>query len=119
MGKGHRTILWILVIITLIFSMFYVSGRTVKLAHLSTAAKCHWAVRYPAHHDNITNVMYIDTDEAEWARVMLPSELMERLDYGMLTDSRILHQSWGTDNLPGRFAKWSEQWRRLHGSNWT
>jgi hypothetical protein len=100
------------------FSMFYVSGGTVKLVHLGTAAKCHWAVRYPAHH-NVTNAMHIDTDEAEWARVMLPSELMERLDYGVLTDSRILHQSWGTDNLPGRFAKWSEQWRRFHGSNWT
>jgi hypothetical protein len=118
MGKGYRTILWTLALTTLMFSMFYVSGGTVKLVHLSTAAKCHWAMRYP-HHGNFTNASHIDTDEAEWARVMLPSDLMERLDYGMLSGSKILHQSWGNYHLPERFAKWSEQWRKLHGSDWT
>jgi hypothetical protein len=119
MGKGHRITLWILILMTLMFSMFYLSGGTVKLVHLSTAAKCHWAVRYPAHESNFTNITHINTDESQWARVMLPSDLMERLDYDMLPNSKILHQSWGARHLPERFASWSEQWRKLHGSDWT
>lgn len=59
-------------------------------------------------------------DKSDWAKMMRPSELMDLIDLGLAPPKRLIHQSWKTrDNLPDHFQKWSDDWRRIHGSNWT
>ena len=59
-------------------------------------------------------------DQSDWAKTMRPSELMDLVDLGLPPPKRLIHQSWKTrDNLPDHFQKWSNDWRRVHGTNWT
>lgn len=122
-SSRHRIriiLFWALIPIILITFTLYVSSG-VNLSHLKTAAQCQWTVgrmQYPTRNYHLMNVTNDDTDESTWARVITPRELMERLESGTLS-SRIIHQSWKSDKLPQRFAKWSQQWRQLHGSDWT
>ncbi|CAG7849594.1 SubName: Full=Uncharacterized protein {ECO:0000313/EMBL:CCA69343.1} [Serendipita indica DSM 11827] len=61
-----------------------------------------------------------NTDPSQWSNVIPPSRLMQMLAEGETTPRRLIHQSWKTrDNLPEHFQRWSDDWRRIHGQNWT
>jgi hypothetical protein len=60
-----------------------------------------------------------DPSVNRWARVIHPNELMNMVDRGEHTGSRIIHQSWKTrDEMPQNFKTWSQRWRSLHDSSW-
>ncbi|KAG8760461.1 hypothetical protein FRC14_003018 [Serendipita sp. 396] len=58
-------------------------------------------------------------DQSEWAEVMMPSQLIELVEHGKPLPRLLIHQSWKTRDLPSRFQKWSNDWRRIHGKRWT
>lgn len=49
------------------------------------------------------------------ARLISPAELMARPPSSY---SRLIHQSWKTDDVPDRFRAWADNWRIINGDKW-
>lgn len=117
-GRYRRISLSTLFLFGILIIAIYITGWR-EIRHLGTAAQCKWALSNmsPPNSDRAFTMYYNEYNESTWAQVMTPRELMARLDDGAM-HTRILHQSWKDEHLPERFAKWSEQWRSQHGSDW-
>lgn len=90
-----------------------------KLSHYGTAIQCKMAVSRTDFPNTPTLSYGNHTDESNWAKVMSAGDLIRKLESGDRMDTKILHQSWKDEHLPERFKAWSEQWRKLHGKDWT
>ncbi|KIM33666.1 glycosyltransferase family 32 protein [Serendipita vermifera MAFF 305830] len=106
-----------LVVVIIILAVIYFKSKD-KLDHYGTAVRCRLAVS----NGNFPNAPTLphgnNTNEANWAKIVTPSELIRKLERGERMNTKILHQSWKDSHLPERFKAWSEQWRILHGNDW-
>ncbi|KAG8760462.1 hypothetical protein FRC14_003019 [Serendipita sp. 396] len=109
---------------TALFVILLIINSRKEIAHMSTAVKCKFAVQGLNFRHPLTNSSTTDDDEDDedddlyWARIVRPSELMDKLNSSHPPNSLLLHQSWKDEHLPEKFQKWSKQWRKLHGSDW-
>lgn len=115
-----RVALIIFIPLCALFGALYVThkGEAVQPVQKGEFDDCSSLVplRNPVDVDNPS--LEDESTQAEWARIVLPSELFSMLEKGQKPTGWIIHQSWKNRDLPKHFQKWSEDWRRIHGRNW-